>query len=71
MYEKIRYLGRILPAAIMAVLAVYCLKKMPTEFLSGGYKKLIAAAVRVVNKITTPRSRGMRTRVVFKGHTLL
>jgi hypothetical protein len=55
----------------MAVLAVYCLKKMPTEFLSGGYKKLIAAAARVVNKITTPRSRGMRTRVVFKGHTLL
>ena len=39
--EKIRYLGRILPAAIMAVLIVYCLK----EFLSGGYKKLIAAAV--------------------------
>ena len=69
--EKIRYLGRILPAAIMAVLIVYCLKEVPTEFLSGGYKKLIAAAVRVVNKITTPRPRGMRTRVVFKGHTLL
>lgn len=69
--EKIRYLGRILPAAIMAVLIVYCLKEVPTGFLSGGYKKLIAAAVRVVNKITTPRSRGMRTRVVFKGHTLL
>lgn len=45
--------------------------KVPTEFLSGGYKKLIAAVARVVNKITTPRSRGMRTRVVFKGHTLL
>ena len=43
--EKIRYLGRILPAAIMAVLIVYCLKEVPTEFLSGGYKKLIAAAV--------------------------
>mgnify|MGYP000759316808 FL=1 len=69
--EKIRYLGRILPAAIMAVLTVYCLKEVPTEFLSGGYKKLIAAVARVVNKITTPRSRGMRTRVVFKGHTLL
>ena len=36
---------RILPAAIMAVLIVYCLKEVPTEFLSGGYKKLIAAAV--------------------------
>lgn len=46
--EKIRYLGRILPAAIMAVLIVYCLKEVPTEFLSGGYKKLIAAAVCVV-----------------------
>ena len=69
--EKIRYLGRILPAAIMAVLIVYCLKEVPTEFLSGGYNKLIAAVARVVNKITTPRSRGMRTRVVFKGHTLL
>ena len=43
--EKIRYLGRILPAAIMAVLIVYCLKEVPAEFLSGGYKKLIAAAV--------------------------
>ena len=69
--EKIRYLGRILSAAIMAVLTVYCLKEVPTEFLSGGYKKLIATVARVVNKITTPRSRGMRTRVVFKGHTLL
>ena len=39
--EKIRYFGRILPAAII----VYCLKEVPTEFLSGGYKKLIAAAV--------------------------
>lgn len=29
----------------MAVLIVYCLKEVPTEFLSGGYKKLIAAAV--------------------------
>ena len=54
-----------------AVLTVYCLKEVPTEFLSGGYKRLIAAVARVVNKITTPRSRGMRTRVVFKGHTLL
>ena len=45
--EKIRYLGRILPAAIMAVLIVYCLKEVPTGFLSG-YKKLIAAAVCVV-----------------------
>ena len=43
--EKIRYLGRILPAAIMAVLIVYCLKEVPTEFLSGGYKKLAAVCV--------------------------
>ena len=41
--EKIRYLGRILPATIMD-----CLREVPTEFLSGGYKKLIAAAVCVV-----------------------
>ena len=46
--EVIRYLGNLLPAAIMAVLIVYCLKEVPTEFLSGGYKKLIAAAVCVV-----------------------
>ena len=49
--EKIRYLGRILPAAIMAVLIVYCLKEVPTEFLSGGYKKLIAAAVCVDHQV--------------------
>ena len=41
-------LGQALPSAIMAVLIVYCLKEVPTGFLSGGYKKLIAAAVCVV-----------------------
>ena len=46
--KLVQKLGRILPAAVFGLLIVYCLKEVPTDFLSGGYKKLIAAAVCVV-----------------------
>lgn len=46
--DKIRYLGRILPAAIMAVLIVYCLKEVPTDFMGVGLCKLLAVAVCVL-----------------------
>lgn len=43
--EKIKYLGRILPAAIMAVLIVYCLKSVPEDFIGQGIYRLIAAGI--------------------------
>lgn len=43
--KKVRYLGRILPPAIMAVLIVYCLRDVPTAFLDTGLAKIIAVAV--------------------------
>ena len=46
--EKIRYLGRILPAAIMAVLIVYCLKSVPMDFGGTGMYQLLAAGVCVL-----------------------
>lgn len=42
--DKIRYLGRILPSAIMAVLIVYCLKAVPEDFMGKGLFQLIAVA---------------------------
>ena len=38
-------LGKMLPAAIMAALVVYCLKSVPFGTLEDGTKQLIAAAV--------------------------
>lgn len=43
--DKIQYLGKILPPAIMAVLIVYCLKDVPVSFLESGVQKLIAVGV--------------------------
>lgn len=43
--EKIRYLGRILPAAMMSVLIVYCLKSVPEDFSGQGICQLIAVGV--------------------------
>lgn len=43
--DKIKYLGRILPSAIMAVLIVYCLKDVPMDYAGAGKNKLIAVAV--------------------------
>ena len=43
--EVIRYLGNILPAAIMAVLIVYCLKSAPMDFGGTGMYQLLAAGV--------------------------
>ena len=39
----VRYLGTILPAAIMAVLVVYCLKDVTTAFADTGLWQVIAA----------------------------
>lgn len=46
--EVIRYLGNILPAAIMAVLIVYCLKSAPMDFGGTGMYQLLAAGVCVL-----------------------
>lgn len=46
--QKIKYLGRILPAAIMAVLIVYCLKDVYTDFWATGLYKVIAVIVCVL-----------------------
>lgn len=43
--EKIRYLGGILPSAIMAVLIVYCLKSVPENFTGQGIYQLVAVGV--------------------------
>lgn len=38
-------LGQVLPAAIMAVLVVYCLKDINTDFLGIGVPKLLAVLI--------------------------
>lgn len=43
--EKIKYLGRILPASIMAVLIVYCLKSVPEDFAGQGIGQMIAVGI--------------------------
>ena len=45
MPEQVTRLGKILPSAIMAVLIVYCLKDVRTDFGSKGIYQLIAVAV--------------------------
>ena len=47
--EVIRYLGNLLPAAIMAVLIVYCLKDVGDDFVADGLWKLIAALITAVS----------------------
>lgn len=43
--ERIQYLGRVLPAAIMAVLIVYCLKAVPEDFAGRGLYQLAAVGI--------------------------
>jgi branched-subunit amino acid transport protein AzlD len=45
MPEKLTKLGEVLPSAIMAVLIIYCLKDMPSDWTGIGLPKLIAVAV--------------------------
>ena len=45
----VRYLGKILPAAIMAVLIVYCLKDARGDFLGTGVWQLLAVVVVAVS----------------------
>jgi branched-subunit amino acid transport protein AzlD len=45
MPAKLVYLGRALPAAIMAVLIVYCLKDAGTDWIGVGIPKLLAVGV--------------------------
>lgn len=43
--DKVQYLGKILPPAIMAVLIVYCLKEVPFSFAETGIQKLLAVGI--------------------------
>lgn len=45
MPERLAYLGKILPSAIMAVLVVYCLKNAVTDWKMLGVPEFAAAAV--------------------------
>ncbi len=49
MPEKLSYLGKILPSAIIAVLIVYCMKSALLDFTGGGYIQFIAVAVVAVS----------------------
>ena len=51
MPEKLAYLGKILPSAIMAVLIVYCLKDAGNDWTGIGIPKLIAVGVVAVSYI--------------------
>lgn len=46
--ERLAYLGKILPSAIMAVLIVYCLKDVAADFKTYGIPELTAALVVVL-----------------------
>ena len=45
--EIVRYLGRVLPMAIMATLVIYCIKGITFSSLAGWVPTLIASAVTV------------------------
>lgn len=49
MPQKLEYLGKILPSAIMAVLIVYCLKDVAVKFYPDGIAKIIAVFVVIVS----------------------
>ena len=49
MPEKLIYLGKILPSAIMAVLIVYCLKETGSDFSHTGIANFLAVAVVAVS----------------------
>lgn len=51
MPEKLVYLGKILPSAIMAVLIVYCLKDAGDNWTGIGIPKLIAVGVVAVSYV--------------------
>lgn len=40
--HKLKYLGRVLPSAIMAVLIIYCLKAVPSDLSGSGIRQLAA-----------------------------
>lgn len=49
MPDKLVYLGKILPSAIMAVLIVYCLKDMAGDWTGIGIPKLISVGLVAVS----------------------
>lgn len=49
--QKLEFLGRILPPAIMAVLLVYCLKDVPSDFIGIGIPKLAGVLVTGISYI--------------------
>lgn len=42
MPEVLESLGKVLPSALMAILIVYCLKDIPTDYVGIGIPKLLA-----------------------------
>jgi branched-subunit amino acid transport protein AzlD len=49
MPKKLEYLGKILPSAIMAVLIVYCLKDIGSDWKHIGIPKMIAVGIVAVS----------------------
>lgn len=45
MPERLVYLGKILPSAIMAVLIVYCLKDLADDWVGIGLPKLVSVGI--------------------------
>ena len=43
--QKVKYLGNILPPALMAVLIVYCLRDVPADLTGNGVRKIAASVV--------------------------
>ena len=49
MPEKLTYLGKVLPSAIMAVLIVYCLKNTVVNFKNCGGRELLSVVIVAVS----------------------
>ncbi len=49
MPDWLQKLGEMLPSAIMAVLIIYCLKDVPSDFAGTGIQKLLAVLVVAVS----------------------
>ena len=47
--DKISFLGKILPPAIMAVLIVYCLKDVPNDVYAAGIPKIVGVLATAIS----------------------
>lgn len=50
--KTIHYLGRVLPASIMIILVVYCLRNIDLKAFPFGLAELISVAVVIVSQVT-------------------